>query len=160
MNLRTTNMAERIGNFLGTFETWDEKEFHRLGRYLGVRTWIDVTKPLKRGTVIPRVGKSAVKILFKYERLADLCFGCGALDHILRDCDLKEESWAEDDDSNLPYGPWVRASPLKPANVTVMKQEGRPALGIKIPLNDKGESSPPHPKGTRLFSEGDRGKEV
>lgn len=63
LNQRTEVMARKLGNFLGTYKIWDEKEEHRLGNYFRIRIWIDVTKPLKRGTVIPRTGKPALKIL-------------------------------------------------------------------------------------------------
>ncbi|XP_057444580.1 uncharacterized protein LOC130736815 [Lotus japonicus] len=141
MNLRSEQMAKKLGDFLGTFEAWDSKEEQRLGNSLRLRVWLDVTKPLKRGTVIPKSGKPPLRILFKYERLADFCFGCGALDHVLRYCDDKEDTWQEEDEANLPYGPWVRASPLKPTNTTVMRQEGRISLAKKNLFTEAGNSS-------------------
>ncbi|KAK7340859.1 hypothetical protein VNO77_21575 [Canavalia gladiata] len=32
---------------------------------------------------------------FKYERLANLCYRCGKLDHVLKDCKRNEDEWLE-----------------------------------------------------------------
>lgn len=60
---------------------------------------------------------------------------------MLRFCYDQEDNRDEDDVSNLPYGPWVRASPLKQASLTVMRQEGRTPLCKKTLPFDIGESS-------------------
>lgn len=40
----------------------------------------------------------------------DFCYGCGKVGHLLKDCNDKTHD-EEDDNSNLIFGPWIRASP-------------------------------------------------
>lgn len=43
-----------------------------------------------------------MKIVFKYEKLNNLCVKCGLLDHDIKICYIKE------DGDPLPYGAWLR----------------------------------------------------
>ena len=51
------------------------------GRLLIVRVLLNVHKPLKRGTKVSTTRGGKVLAMFKYERLLDICFVCGRLDH-------------------------------------------------------------------------------
>ena len=45
---------------------------------------------------------------FKYERLSNFCYGCGLLNHAIKDC---REGWAEKsrlEEESLQYGAWLR----------------------------------------------------
>jgi len=57
-----------------------------------------------------QVAGKTLWIRFKYVKLPDFCYGCGRLGHVLAAYDLVE---AEEGHSNLQYGAWLRASPLK-----------------------------------------------
>ena len=70
---------------------------------------IDVFNPLRRSINV-RIGGKTMWIRFKYVKLPDFCYGCKRLGHVLKGCDEVE---AEEDDPNLQYGTWLRASPLK-----------------------------------------------
>lgn len=48
---RTMEAATALGNKLGTFMEWDNTEEGRWGSFLRVRTQIDLTKPLYRGSL-------------------------------------------------------------------------------------------------------------
>jgi len=49
-------------------------------------------------------------VRFKYIKLPDFCYGCKHLGHVLGACDLVV---ADGGASNLQYGAWLQASPLK-----------------------------------------------
>lgn len=67
-----------------------------------------VDKPLVRGVPYKSVGLELVIISFKYERLQHLCYRCGLLGHVDRDCDRREEK-----DQPPQYGSYMRTSPTK-----------------------------------------------
>ena len=54
--------------------------------FMRVRVAIDVTKPLCRGCKIALNGGSDSWVSFRYERLPNLCYWCGKLTHIDREC--------------------------------------------------------------------------
>lgn len=117
--LRTDQMAERIGNLVGKYEEADKLETHRLGKFLRLKVSIDLKKPLKRGTVLRFQGKD-LRVDFKYERLPTFCFVCGMIGHQLKDCEEAVERYDEGfegiDERELPFGHWLRASPLPKQN--------------------------------------------
>jgi hypothetical protein len=86
LKLRSESMAKKLGDVIGKFEEADAKESHRMGRFLRTKIQIDLTKPLKRGTIVRYNGKD-LKVYFKYERLPTFCFVCGRIGHQLRDCE-------------------------------------------------------------------------
>ena len=116
LKLRSESMTKKLGDVMGTFEEADPKESHRLGRFLRTKVTVDLTKPLKRGTIIRYNGKY-LKIYFKYQRFPTFCFVWGRIGHQLRDCDEIEgkegEGYDEIEERELPFGPWLRASPYE-----------------------------------------------
>lgn len=52
LKLRTDAMAKKVGDLIGAFEEVDQRDGCRLGKFLRVKTSIDLRKPLKRGTVV------------------------------------------------------------------------------------------------------------
>lgn len=77
-----------------------------------------MNKPLKRGTKI-RIGDAKPTWIFAtYERLPSFCFWCGKLGHTYKDCynyDPHEKKVAA---NTMPYGEWMKASPMKLTHVT------------------------------------------
>ena len=49
-------------------------------------------------------------VWLKYVKLPDFCYGCGCLGHVLEACDV---SLDDIDKTNLQYGLWLRACPMK-----------------------------------------------
>jgi hypothetical protein len=115
LKLRSDEMARKLGDLMGKFVEVDSKESNRMGKFLRVKATIDLRNPLKRGTIIKYLGKS-LKIFFKFERLPTFCFVCGRIGHQLKDCENMEgKDETEFDDlveKDLPFGQWLRASPL------------------------------------------------
>ncbi|KAF7838984.1 ribonuclease H [Senna tora] len=108
-NLRTRNAAASIGTKLGEFLTWNTSDMGRWGKALRLRVTIDLTKPLKRGTLVRGRDGHLLKVFFRYEWLLDFCYVCGKLGHAIKDCNSDNH----DDEQHLTYGPWLRASPTK-----------------------------------------------
>lgn len=51
------------------------------GKFMGIRVWITVLKPLRRGLKLKLENGECLGI-FRYERLLDFCFICVKLDHL------------------------------------------------------------------------------
>ncbi|KAL2932148.1 Branchpoint-bridging protein [Bienertia sinuspersici] len=77
-----------------------------------VRVLFKVDKPLPRGTVM-KIGGERIWVDIKIERLPGFCYAIGCLGHVLRECSAYDEEVPE---SELPYGTWLRASPMKTRN--------------------------------------------
>ncbi|KAL8557011.1 hypothetical protein ACS0TY_004477 [Phlomoides rotata] len=73
---------------------------------------------------VARKNDTPVWVPFKYERLPSICFFCGMLGHMKRECDLVEEgeNLLEVPDEKLSFGDWLRASPAKRPSVTTINQ--------------------------------------
>ena len=89
------------------------------GSFMRVRVVIDVSLPLCRGRRISFDEGDEVWVSFKYERLPNICYCCGCLNHSNKNCDW----WIENDgslkDEDKEYGPWIRttATTLKKKSV-------------------------------------------
>ena len=82
LGMMNENVARAIGSFIRQILVIDKGGDKVVwGHYLRVRILINVMKPLKRGTKVKSSGGEQVLVAFKYERLPDICFVCGRLDH-------------------------------------------------------------------------------
>ena len=73
---------------------------------------IDVSLPLCRGRIISVENGKTMWITFKYERLPNICYLCGRLEHNDRDGDLWLESKGFLTADQKQFGPTLRASPF------------------------------------------------
>lgn len=124
-----------IGNFLGTHIKVNKPELHipRKGKYLRVRTALDISKPLKTGFFLPRGGKESIWIQFKFERLGDFCYRCGCLDHGESSCSKNDVNIEDVIDLRKAYGPWLRVSS---ASQVVTEKDARSGLTDTIEIQE------------------------
>lgn len=94
------------------------------GSYIRVRVRVDISLPLCGGRVLSIEGSEDVWISFKYERLPNICYWCGCLNHFDRDCDLWIESDGSLDRSAQEYGAWIRASITSASKKSVVTVPG------------------------------------
>lgn len=113
----TKTAGEQLGRLLG--EVLDVKSDYdgaAMGRCVRNRALVDVNKPLCRWTMVNTDGVAS-RIIFRYEKIIDLCFYCGRLNHLDKDC------------TNIPpsgkkyYGPWLRASHQDPIMMSEIAAE-------------------------------------
>ncbi|KAH6786600.1 hypothetical protein C2S52_006152 [Perilla frutescens var. hirtella] len=71
----------------------------------------DITRPLRRGISV-HFDKKVLWLPIKYEGLHIHCYGCGIIGHSYKTCNNYENYDAIDAD-DLPFGPSLKASPLK-----------------------------------------------
>lgn len=81
-----------------------------------IKALIEIDKPLRRGVTIS-TGRGLSKwVGVKYERIGDLCFFCGRLGHMDRECQFHNAVPTENNTIVYKYGPYLRASPTKRRN--------------------------------------------
>uniref|UniRef100_A0A7N2LGK0 Zinc knuckle CX2CX4HX4C domain-containing protein n=1 Tax=Quercus lobata TaxID=97700 RepID=A0A7N2LGK0_QUELO len=94
------------------------------GSFLRMKVTIDVSKPLCRGRRISLSQGEQSWVSFKYERLPNICYWCGCLNHVDRDWDLWIESEGKLTKENQAYGAWIRATSFGKGRSSVLKVPG------------------------------------
>ena len=104
-------MAEELCEVIGVVDHESNDNDVDRGSFFRVRVRIDISVPLCRGRILSIEDNEDCWVAFKYERLPNICYWCGCLDHSDKDC----EKWIESDgtlaSSEREYGPWIRATP-------------------------------------------------
>ncbi|KAJ8426994.1 hypothetical protein Cgig2_033852 [Carnegiea gigantea] len=100
----TKDFAECLANSVGKFVHVDVNKHVGIDKSLNFIADTNITKPLRKGV--------KVKVTYKliWFDLLDFCNACGKLGHIYEACELFDE---EIPAAKLPYGPNLRASPIK-----------------------------------------------
>lgn len=109
MGYRNRAAAKKIGNNLGEFLDYDsEKDDFGWGNNMSIKTKIDISKPLQRGFMLKTEGISGdCWVSIRYERLPDICFGCGRIGHMVKECPNKEETECNDKEG-FEFASWLR----------------------------------------------------
>jgi hypothetical protein len=108
---KTKPTGERVGGTLGTVVDVDIPENGvGWGPFLRVRINMDITKPVQRGRLVTFKELGKMWVLFKYERLPWLCFHCGVIGHLERDCVSSNQTSSSSSGSVKQYGAWLRAT--------------------------------------------------
>ncbi|KAJ8440477.1 hypothetical protein Cgig2_013636 [Carnegiea gigantea] len=106
---QTSSFAKFLGNNIGQFVGCDEASLVGVDLWVNLQVDVDIRRPLRRGIWVKSEGK-AIWITFKFVKLADFSYACGWLGHTYKGCVLFDAGVPE---SELQYGPQLRASPLK-----------------------------------------------
>ena len=85
---------------------------------------VDISLPLCRGRVLSIEDGDDHWVTFKYERLPNICYWCGCLDHSEKDCDRWLESEGTLKDNDRVYGAWIRAAFAPASRKTVVVVPG------------------------------------
>ncbi|KAL8511264.1 hypothetical protein ACS0TY_017900 [Phlomoides rotata] len=112
---RSINNVRTIAGRCGTFKEVDSTTLDGFPRSIRLKVEIEITKPLKKGLRIVIPGHEHVWTPIKYERLPSFCYIYGLLGHLRRECDILsgDEKELTLSDDTLPYGDWMKASPIK-----------------------------------------------
>ncbi|XP_019160868.1 PREDICTED: uncharacterized protein LOC109157414 [Ipomoea nil] len=130
---RTVKVLERIGDYVGVFLRYDERNFERQWTsFYRVRVTHDVSNPLKRRMKMILRDGSWTWINFKYERLHMFCFFCGRMGHTDKFCLQARRSLLRPE--QYPFGVSMRVGGTSPAKVLGEKwfqlgQERRREIG-------------------------------
>ncbi|GMY07172.1 hypothetical protein FCV25MIE_02411 [Fagus crenata] len=107
----TKQIGERVRGIFGSVEAVDVLDDGvGWGPYLRVRVHVDITKPIPRGRLVTFGSIGQLWISFKYERLPWLCFKCGIIGHLERECVAQERNGSGSAGGFQQYGSWLRAT--------------------------------------------------
>ena len=116
-------VAEGICSTVGTVIRKPDTEVDG-GGFMRVKVSLDITRPLSKGRMVSLGQGKEQWVSFKYERLPNICYWCGCLNHDDRDCELWLDSEGSLKVEELQYGPWLRAAPVSRARKNVVSVPG------------------------------------
>ena len=116
-------VADGICSYVGTVIKKSKAEGEG-GSFMRVRVRLDITIPLSRGRKVSLGRGKELWVSFKYERLPNICYWCGYLNHDDRDCEAWIESEGSLKEEDKQFGPWLRAAPVSRAQKTVVTIPG------------------------------------
>lgn len=133
---RSNQAVTAIAKLSGEVLEIDQNSMVGITRHIRVKVRVNISQPLKKGMSLDLGNNITAWIPFKYERLPSFCFVCGAIGHMRRECDLTDSSQEILDlsEEELPYGEWMRVSPLKKAVVTTSEIQRDPASNVRKAL--------------------------
>ena len=120
----TRKVAEKLCDIVGEVQKSIGAMDDDRGSFFRVRVMGDTTLPLCRGKVISLTNGSKSWVNFKYERLPNVCYWCGQLDRVDRDCVLWIKSKGMLTTDQQQFGPNLRAPPYKTAGRDVIYVSG------------------------------------
>nr|KYP68844.1 Uncharacterized protein At4g02000 family [Cajanus cajan] len=102
------SIGVHLGNSLGKFLEYDSKHNTSLWKsYMRIHIKIDIRSPLQKENKIKKQGGEWKTVIFKYEKIGQLCYLCSILGHNDKFCPKLFEK--EDDDGIRLWGPELRA---------------------------------------------------
>ena len=117
-------VAEKLCKVMGVVNKESSLVEVDRGTVMRVRVKVDVTLPLCRGQIFKLGNGSKGWVSFKYEQLPNVCYWCGRLNHVDKDCDRWIQSSGTLTKEDQEYGSWLRASPLPAHNNSVLVVPG------------------------------------
>ena len=90
------------------------------GRFMRVKVNLDIPLPLCNGRVITLENGNKHWVSFRYERLPNICYWCGRLDHDDKDCALWINSKGSLSSKEKQYNQKLRASPYRSYNKPIV----------------------------------------
>lgn len=110
-------VGEKLGRLLGeVVDVRSDYDGAAMGWCVRIKAIIDVDKPLCRWTSVDIEGET-YRIIFRYEKIVDLCFYCGRLNYLDKDCGFIPSNWRK------YYGTWIRVAGQDPIPVSEIAAE-------------------------------------
>lgn len=106
------NIIQQIGSCIRDVIEIDKGMVNGITRSVRLKVEINLEKPLKRGIKV-RIREGEPRWLpITYDRLSSFCYYCGKLGYNVKDCEMIESQTEDIGEKELPYGEFLRASPM------------------------------------------------
>ena len=125
---RIKALAESIGTLLQI----DESCIQGWTKSLRAKVLVDLREPFIDEITLDKDNGHVASLPVKYERLPTICYYCGRVGHVERDCDVKDEDG--EGGNTYGFGEWMRASPWKPSKVESPATDKNPATARRLVL--------------------------
>ncbi|KAF2305927.1 hypothetical protein GH714_008918 [Hevea brasiliensis] len=106
--------AKLIGDLVGKYLEVDLTQDGAIGCYmfLRIRAEIHLDLPIKSGFYNSKADDTIEWIRLKYEKLPNVCYSCGLIGHIGRDCKNIEACVEKEQPKTMKsmFGPWLKVS--------------------------------------------------
>ena len=118
---------KRIGKQVGKVLKIDfiSEPFPQWRKFVCARVEIDITKPLKPGIFLPKLGLPDIWIGLKYEKCSELCYKCGVIGHAAKDDNHEIVLLSNQYGLGfLAYGEWIRSeNDREPLDIDTLTNE-------------------------------------
>ena len=113
VHFMSKQVAENICDIVGEVHRLPESTEDDGGKFIRVRVRLDINLSLCRGRVITVENGKKSWVRFQYERLPNICYWCGSLNHNDRDCEVWIQSRGTLTSKQKQFGPHLRAEPFQ-----------------------------------------------
>ena len=112
LRFRNRGVAKQICEAMGNVIQTENPSECDGGSFIQVRVAVNISLPLCRGRLITLENDEAHWVSFRYECLPNVCYWCGCLTHLDKDCEKWIESEGLLSKEDQHFGPWLRAAPF------------------------------------------------
>lgn len=119
----TKEVAENICDIIGEVHKSTDVVTNEGGHFIRVQVMIDITLPLCRGRVITLENGLKHWVQFRYERLPNLSFWCGSLNHADKNCKLWLQSKGTLTVDQQQYNSNLKAAPYTSSGRDIHSRE-------------------------------------
>ncbi|KAJ8423269.1 hypothetical protein Cgig2_022153 [Carnegiea gigantea] len=114
---RRESNIKAMADAIGVHIKMDEDVIARWTKSLRFKVMVDLREPMVDEVHIRQDSGREVALQVKYERLPNICYYCGRLGHIEKDCAEKEHE--DEEGAAFNYREWLCASPWKPPRKSI-----------------------------------------
>lgn len=139
--LRCFKYAKSMAKYAGCVVENDEVQTNQgtdyCSNFVRVRLQIDLNKPLVPCLFLKRPNRKPAWIPFKYERLPNICYNCGLMNHETRSCKFHV------DGKERAFGNWLRAEEVEVLSIPWSEESEMNGDYIFVSMPEKAAAQSP-----------------
>ena len=120
MSVKAEKICEVVGQVIHSNDPIETEG----SNFMRIHVEMDISLLLCRGRVVSMENGKKSWITFKYERLPNICYWCGRINHSDHDCEIWLDSEDSSTETQKQFGPSLRAPPFFPSKRNVVAVPG------------------------------------